>query len=348
MKKMKFSTITIRVMSMLAIASMFILAGCGDDDDGGTPAPTQNIWEIVQDRSELSGLEAELAAAGLDNALATTNNITLFAPSNQALNTLLNTLGIDDFSPIREDVVNAVLTYHVATSVVLASDLTAGSTIATLQGEEIDVIGGPALSTGATSDSEVVTADILASNGAVHVVDVVLVPPTVGDLIVSTLGTLAQPILLSADFSILADGIRKADAEYADPENGIPTLVSILADLEESPLQGTDFTVFAPNNAVFNTAGITVESLTAEQWYGTIAKHVGIGIFLPADLNTGVVINTAAGEGTEINVTNAGEGGNFTSIFLNNDEDPDFEAEVAAPSVATASNGVIHAIAGIL
>ncbi len=343
---MKLSTITIRLMTVLSVAAMFVMAGCGDDD-GGDPVATQNIWEIVQDRTELSSLEAELDAAGLGNTLATTNNITLFAPSNTALNTLLGTLGITDFSSIREDVVNEVLTYHVATSVVLSSGLTEGAMITTLQGEDIEVVGGPALSTGATSDSEVVTADILATNGVVHVVDVVLVPPTVGELIVSTLGTLAQPILLSADFSVLADAIRKADEEYASlPENSeVPTLVSILAD---QAMPDTDFTVFAPSNAVFTAAGIGLDDLTAQQWYGTIAKHVGIGIYEADDLTTGTIINTAAGAGTEITVTNAGTGGSFTSIFLNNDADVEFEAEVAAPSVASASNGVIHAIAGIL
>jgi uncharacterized surface protein with fasciclin (FAS1) repeats len=341
MKKLNLTKMSIRIMTMLAMTSLFVLSGCGDDDDGGTPVQEQNVWEIVQNTDNLSSLEAELEAAGLGTALSTTNNITLFAPSNAALNTLLTTLGISDFSPIRDDVAEAVLAYHVATSIKMAADLTPGSTIMTLQGEEIDVLAGPALSSGATSDAEVETADIEASNGVVHIIDVVLVPPTIGALIVSTLGTLAQPILLSSDFSMLADAIQKADT-YATSE-GLPTLVSILAD-QANP--GADYTVFAPSNAVFDAAGITVETLTAEQWYGTIAKHVGIGIYEADDLTTGTIIQTAAG--TQIVVAAPGAGGNFTNIFLNSDADADFEAEVAQAAVAIQSNGLIHAIAGIL
>ncbi len=341
MKKMNLSTITIRIMSLLAISAMFVISGCGDDD-GGDPVATQNVWEIVQSRAELSGLEAELEAAGLDGALATTANITLFAPSNQALNDLLTTLGISDFDPVRDDVAAAILTYHVATSIVLANDLTTGSTITTLQGEEITVVAGPALETGATLDAEFITTNLLATNGAVHVIDYVLVPPSIGALIVQNLGTLAQPILLSADFSILADAINQKADVYAEA-NDLPKLIDILGN---RALVGEDFTVFAPSNGVFQAAGIGLDDLTGEQWYGTIAKHVGVGIYEAGDLTTGTEITTAAG--TTIFVTNAGAGGNFTSIFLNSDADPEFEAEVAAPAVAIASNGLIHAIAGIL
>lgn len=341
MRNLNLTKMSIRIMTMLAMTSLFVLSGCGDDDDGGTPVVEQTVWEIVQNTDNLSALEAELEAAGLSGALGTTNNITLFAPSDAALNTLLTTLGISDFSPIRDDIAQAVLSYHVATSIRMASDLTVGTSIMTLQGEEIDVVAGPALSSGATSDAEVITADIEGSNGVVHIIDVVLVPPTIGALIVSTLGTLAQPILLSSDFSILADAIQKAD-EYASGE-GFPTLVSILSN-NANP--GTDYTVFAPSNAVFDAAGLTAESLTGEQWYGTIAKHIGIGIYEEADLTTGVIIDTAAG--TEIMVAAPGAGGSFTNIFLNSDADAEFEAEVAQLAVAVQSNGLIHAIAGIL
>lgn len=340
MKKMNLSTITIRIMSMLAISAMFVISGCGDDDDGD-PVATQNVWEIVQSRTELSNLADELEAAGLDGALASTPNITLFAPSNQALNDLLTTLGLSNFDPVRDDVAAAILTYHVATSIVLSSDLGVGSTIPTLQGEDITVVAGPALSTGATLDAEFITTDLVATNGAVHIIDYVLVPPTIGDLIVDNLGTLAQPILLAADFSILADAISQKADVYAEA-NDLPLLIDVLGN-RANP--GTDYTVFAPSNAVFVGAGIGLDDLTGEQWYGTIAKHVGVGIYEEADLTTGTEIQTAAG--TTIFVTNAGSG-SLTGIFLNSDGDPEFEAEVAAPAVNISSNGLIHVIAGIL
>ncbi len=342
MRKMKLSTITIRLMSMLAIAAMFVVSGCGDDDDGGDPDPANNVWQVVQNDSRLSSLEAELEAADLDGTLATTDNITLFAPSDQALETLLGVLGIEDFSTVRSQVVQAVLTYHVTNSVIMSSDLTSGDEIATLSnGEVITVVDGPALSTGATTDAEFVETDIEASNGVVHIVDYVLVPPSLGTVIGEVLGTLAQPIVLGESFSTLYAAIQKADA-YAEGED-MPLLYDILRD---NAMPDTDFTVFAPTNEVFVAAEIGLDDLTGEQWYGTIAKHVGIGIYNAEDLTTGTMITTAAS--TTLEVTNAGEGGDFTSIFLDSDGEEGFEAEVAQPAVYSASNGVLHAIAGIL
>ena len=54
MKKIKLSTISIRIMSMLAIAAMFVVSGCGDDDDGGDPDPTMNVWQVVEGDSRLN------------------------------------------------------------------------------------------------------------------------------------------------------------------------------------------------------------------------------------------------------------------------------------------------------
>ncbi|MGK7388741.1 MAG: fasciclin domain-containing protein [Candidatus Cyclobacteriaceae bacterium M2_1C_046] len=329
--------LTGRLLAFMALAGLFVFSGCGDDDEF---VPTQTIWEIVQERENLSTLETLLAANGLDDDLAASGEMTLFAPSDAALNTLLTTLGLQTvgFDPVANTIKQAVLTYHVANQQVLAAELAAGNTINTLQGESITVGAGPVLETGATADAGFDETNILATNGVVHIVDVVLVPPSLGALIVQTLGTVAQPLLLLEDFSILAAGIRKAD-EFATA-NGQPTLVSAL--ISDDPLK----TVFAPTNATFEAGSITVETFTGQQWYGIIANHVGLGDFAPSALTTGTTINTAAG-GT-LTITNAGSGGNFTSIFIDSDGDAAFEAEVAQPDLVTASNGRIHVIAGVL
>ena len=330
MKKIEISKWFTRLVALTLLSGVFVLSGCGDDDDD-EPEVTQNVWQIVQNDARLSDLEAELLAAGLDGALANTPNITLFAPSNDALATLLNTLGIDDFSPVRDDIAQAVLSYHVAASVIMSSDLSVGQTITTLVPNELITVGaGPVLESGATSDAEFIETDIEATNGVVHVIDVVLVPPSIGALIVQTLGTVAQPILLAADFSTLAAAIQKADAGKAPAETILGAMVSL-----------DDITVFAPVNAVFEGAGIGLDDFTAEEWDAIIRGHAVAATLAPladqADIQTvnpGVTVTTAAAPAGGGFGTVQGSG-NATAINILADGVP-------------AGNGVVYPLGGVI
>ncbi|MCA6073323.1 fasciclin domain-containing protein [Fulvivirga sedimenti] len=327
MRNLEISNWMTRLLALTMLAGMVLMAGCGDDD-GDEPAVNQNVWEVINSDSRLSLLAAELEAAGLDGALATTNNITVFAPSNAALQTLLTQLGLPDFSPIRDELAVAVLTYHVATSIKMASDLTVGSEITTLQGELIEVAGGPTLVSGATNDAGFIETDIEATNGVVHVIDVVLVPPLLGEQIVGILGTVAQPILLAEDFSILASGILKADAGKPVEQ----TIVGAMVGLD-------DITVFAPVDAVFNGAGITVDTYTAEEWDAIIRGHAVPATLSPltdasgiATVNAGVTLTTTAPNGNLGTVQGSGN-------------------DAAIPVVAEglpAGNGITYPIGGVI
>ncbi len=328
MRNLEISNWMTRLLALTMLAGMFLMAGCGDDDGDG-PAVTQNVWEVINSDSRLSLVAAELEAAGLDGALATTANITVFAPSNAALQTLLTQLGLPDFSPIRDELAQAVLTYHVATSILMASDLTVGREITTLlPGETIEVASGPVLVSGATFDAGFIETNIEATNGVVHVIDVVLVPVGLGDQIAGILGTVAQPILLAEDFSILASAILKADAGKPVEE----TIVGAMVGLD-------DITVFAPVDAFLNAAGITVDTYTAEEWDAIIRGHAVPATLSPltdasgiATVNPGVTLTTTAPDGDLGTVQGSGNGAAIS---------------VAAEGIP-AGNGITYPIAGVI
>ncbi len=346
------------------LASFAVLSSCSSDDSGDA-GPTQTIWELIEADANLSLLAAEFANfADIEATLSDEDgNITVFAPSNAALNVLLGNLGLDNFSTVSEDIARAVLTYHIVTSGALASADLSG-TITTQQGEAITVTADGLLDTGATDDAEFGTTDIQATNGVIHVVDVVLVPPTIGAQIVATLGRISQSILLGADFTTLAAGMLKADAAQTD---ATATIVALLTgDITDS--SPTQITFFAPTNATFTAAGFDVDSFTAEQWDAIIRNHIvvaqggtdGTAALAETDLTTGAMYYSAYGSMNPLaffNDTNSIPADNGIGIFIDGNQDVDFldtntftnfDAEVVVLNAVDAENGAIHVIAGVL
>ncbi len=361
------------------MASFIAMTSCSDDDGGdGGDEPTETVWGLVEGTSNLSLLKTELEVfadlvATLDNEDA---NLTVFAPTDAALTTLLGTLGLEDFSSVNADIARAVLAYHVVTTSRIASgDVTEGSTFTTAQGEVITVGAGGVLVSGATSDSEISTADIQATNGVVHLISVVLVPPTIGAQIVATLGTVAQPVLLGKDFTTLAAAITVADSDNVTggADEGEATLLSLLANRE---LTGADqITVFAPTNATFEAAQITATTYDAATWENILKHHIvagggeGTEDDIPTlgedDLTTGASYTTNLGLNLTFAVTGtpsatvAAVNPNAPGILIDSDgdlnvQDPSTWATGANAEIVLldadggSANGRVHVIAGVL
>lgn len=191
----------------------------------------------------LDGLSDILTAAANDDA-----TLTVFAPTNDAFAAVLSALGLTSIDQIPESVLLDIVKYHIVGSVAKSTDLTA-TTYETLNGESVTVN----LSSGVmVDDAKVEIADIMVSNGVVHVIDKVLLP----SLYKSALGTIVEVPLFRKDYSILTAALVKAD------------LVSTL-------LGAGPFTVFAPNNAAFEAAGITsLDGLTKEALAPILLYHV--------------------------------------------------------------------------
>ena len=189
---MKTTFFRILFVSYLASGA---LSSCSSDDND-PPAPPeadQTISELAQATPDLSLLVDALvqADAGLVETLGGEGPFTVFAPTNEAFAALLDALGdsynsLDDFDTAEEkELLAKVLTYHVvAGSAAYAADLSDGQSLTTVQGESLTVMLGEssvAIGDPTDTDANVVSADIAASNGVVHVIDKVLLPQEVID-----------------------------------------------------------------------------------------------------------------------------------------------------------------------
>ncbi|RIW14618.1 fasciclin domain-containing protein [Algoriphagus lacus] len=142
--------------------------------------PTKNIMQLVDSNTDFSVLKTAIDAAGLREALATTNNITVFAPTNQAFLDLLEELGYDNLDElvgaIGQSGLVSVLKYHVfAGGRVYSSDLSNGD-ITMFSGDDVTVdVSGPKLIDLNNRESMIIGTDVQATNGVVHVLDAVIV-----------------------------------------------------------------------------------------------------------------------------------------------------------------------------
>ena len=119
-------------------------------------------------------LAAALTAAGLIDTLKGEGPFTVFAPTDAAFAALPAGTVEDLLKPENKDKLIAVLTYHVVAGKVMSTDLTEGMTAATVQGSEITIT----LEGGAKVNGAVISAvDVEASNGVIHVIDAVILPP---------------------------------------------------------------------------------------------------------------------------------------------------------------------------
>ena len=138
----------------------------------------KTIVQTAQALPDFSILVEAVVAAGLVDALSAAGPFTVFAPTNDAFAALLTELGVSKEDLLAStDLLTAVLTYHVVPGLVLASGVPIGTDIATVQGATFSVAANLAITDGRDRMSNIVATDGLASNGVIHVIDRVILPP---------------------------------------------------------------------------------------------------------------------------------------------------------------------------
>jgi uncharacterized surface protein with fasciclin (FAS1) repeats len=139
------------------------------------PAAAGTIVDVAATNPDFSTVVAAVKAAGLADTLSGPGPFTVFAPTNEAFAALPAGLVDKLLKPENKAVLTKILTYHVLGSMVMAADVMPGK-VATLEGSTIDITTANGVK---VNDATVVKTDIVASNGVIHVIDKVLLPPDV-------------------------------------------------------------------------------------------------------------------------------------------------------------------------
>lgn len=155
-----------RTFLALTVAASFLSAPAFAQD--------KDIVDTAVAAGNFTTLTAALTAAGLVDTLKGAGPFTVFAPTDAAFAALPAGTVEDLLKPENKDKLVAILTYHVLPGKVMSSDLTEGLKAKTVNGAEVTIT----LEGGAKVNGAVIsTADIAASNGVIHVIDSVILPP---------------------------------------------------------------------------------------------------------------------------------------------------------------------------
>lgn len=281
-KMNKLQEILKGLLLVVLMGSLVTFTSC-DEDDEEEEVPTETLLQLVSSTDNLDSLAKYLTVyPTLTGLLGGSTEYTFFAPDNNAFISLLATPGFpSDIADISPDLIAGVLAYHIVPTNIAQADLVSGmSTLytdaATGTVQTIDVNADGTLKTGSTNQEiEISTGDILGTNGRMHVVSSVMIPPTVGAALTPILGTLAGSMLLGTKFTYMAGLITSATTP-----DGEASLTEILA----SPnTDGGGWTMFAPANEVFDgmaaVAGITTEQLIGSitDPYTAVLKMISSG-----------------------------------------------------------------------
>lgn len=270
-------------LGLAAVSLSAVLAGCGNDHDETVLPGPKNLAEVASEQG-FTALGAAVTKAGIAGTLTNpAAQLTVFAPTDAAFNDLARRLGFADaaamVNALPATALQGILTYHVLPARRGSGDLSAaGATQATAYSYAgaparlgFDFSNGVRITDAALTTATVTTANVTASNGVIHVVDKVLVPPGVLNVV--------QMAQANPQFSSLVNAVVSAN------------------------LQGTlsgagPFTVFAPTNAAFAAAP---QGLSAAQLRTVLTYHVLSGQVLSTQIPFGAPVATVAGQNIVIN-----------------------------------------------
>jgi transforming growth factor-beta-induced protein len=288
---------------------------------GAAAQAAADIVDTAVGAGDFKTLVAAVTAAGLVDTLKGPGPFTVFAPNDAAFAKLPAGTIDNLLKPENKQQLVDILTYHVVAGRVLAVDVVNLTSAKTVNGAEVKI----AVSGGAVkvNDSNVIATDVLASNGVIHVIDAVLLPPAP---VMPPTGAAAQ-----------------GDKDIVDTAVGAGDFKTLAAALTAAGLVDTlkgagPFTVFAPTDAAFAKLDkMTLEELLKPankvKLTAILTYHVVPGKVTAADVVKLTSAKTVQGEEIKIAVKDG-------KVMVDN-------ANVVATDVM-ASNGVIHVIDSVI
>ncbi|MEL7121531.1 MAG: fasciclin domain-containing protein [Bacteroidota bacterium] len=240
--------------------------------------PFDNMADVISKSSQLTTLEVALTEAGLLETFQGEGPLTLFAPTDAAFEAVdsatLAALLADPSGSLTR-----LLTYHVVDGAVSSDALSDGQIVTTINGIAVEIsISGTDIF---INDALITQKDVQTTNGIIHIIDAVLVAPTIADVVAE-----------SDQFNIL---------ESALVGNGL---------IETFQNDGT-YTVFAPTDDAFAAIDPATVAALLENPTAVLTYHVLDSIVRAADLMDGQVFTTLNGK--DINISIQGD-----SVFINN------------------------------
>ena len=296
-----------------------------------------DIVDTAVAAGNFSTLVAAVQAAGLVDTLKGDGPFTVFAPTDEAF-AKLPAGTVDALLADPEGALKQILLYHVVPGKVLSSDLSDGLEAPTAQGENVKFTLGDGKAL--VNDANIIAADIEASNGVIHVIDSVILPPS--------LAAASAEATPEATAEATAEATPEATAEAAPASDIVDTAVAagsfktLVAAVQAAGLVDAlkgegPFTVFAPTDEAFAKlpAG-TVDALLADP-KGDLTQillyHVLPGKVLAADVKDGLEATTLQGKPVKFSIKDG-------KPYIN-------DAQIVTTDIAT-SNGVIHVIDNVI
>jgi len=314
-------------------------------------AQAGTITDVVVDSDDFTVLEQAVTEAGLAETLAG-GEFTVFAPRDGAFQTLLDSMDASAEDLLAREDLASILTYHVVPGTLDSAALTQRASERNDGRVELETVNGATLTLlvgndGITIDdgsASVVTADVAASNGVIHVIDNVLMP-SMGDM---DMDSEMDEDMSDEDMdSEMGMGDTIVDVAMATDSLSILTDAVTEAGLAET-LSSGEYTVFAPTNGGFQTLLDSMDAsaedlLAREDLADILTYHVVEGTVTSADLadmaserNDGLV---------EVETVN---GATLTIQVGEEDVVLDRGAASLVTADISASNGVVHIIDNVL
>ncbi len=339
---------TVRTAASLMLTLGLVAAACASDDPEATAEDTTttteaamaevgNIAEVATEAGSFTTLLAAAQAADLVGPLTGEDELTVFAPTDEAFAAALDALDLTAEELLSNPALADILTYHIVAGEV-KSDV-----VVTLDGQEVETLNGQSVTVSVdggavkVNDANVTAVDVDASNGVIHVIDAVLVP---ADILEALTGAMDDEDAMEEEDAMEDVPATVVDIASSSDDFSILVEAVVAADLAGTLSGDGPFTVFAPTNDAFaaalETLGLTKEELLASpDLAGILTYHVVPAKVLAADAiaAAGTEVPTVNGDTIEVSVVDG-------SVMVDG-------ATVTATDLV-AGNGVVHVIDAVI